>query len=69
VLLTADLDFANTLNYPPGSYAGITVMRYGAASEAGLILTLRLALEDLYRDALRGTLVIIEPQRYRIRRS
>jgi hypothetical protein len=26
-------------------------------------------LEDLYRDALRGVLVIIEPQRYRIRRS
>jgi predicted nuclease of predicted toxin-antitoxin system len=69
VLLTADLDFANILNYPPGNYAGIMVMRYGADSEAGLILTVRRALEDLYRDALRGILVIIEPQRYRIRRS
>jgi predicted nuclease of predicted toxin-antitoxin system len=69
VLLTADLDFANILNYPPGSYAGIMVMRYGAAGEAGLIVTLRQVLEDLYRDSLRGILVIIEPQRYRIRRS
>lgn len=32
VLLTADLDFASILNYPPASYAGLMVMRYGAAA-------------------------------------
>jgi predicted nuclease of predicted toxin-antitoxin system len=69
VLLTADLDFANILNYPPGSYAGIIVMRYDAAEEMALTHTLQQALEVLYRDSLRNILVIIEPTRYRIRRG
>jgi predicted nuclease of predicted toxin-antitoxin system len=69
VLLTVDLDFANILNYPPDAYAGIVVMRYEASSEDLLVATLRQALADLYRDPLRGVLVIIEPTRYRIRRS
>lgn len=69
VLLTVDLDFANILDYPPGNYAGIVVMRYDINEEAALAVSLRQALEDLYRDALRGVLVIIEAQRYRIRRS
>lgn len=69
VLLTIDLDFANILDYSPANYAGILVMRYQAAVEAAVIVTLRQALDDLYRDDLRGTLVIIEPTRYRIRKS
>ncbi len=69
VLLTIDLDFANLLDYPPADYAGILVMRYQAAREDAVIATLRQALNDLYRDDLRGMLVIIEPTRYRIRKS
>lgn len=69
VLLTIDLDFANILEYPPANYAGILVMRYQAAAESAVIATLRQALNDLYRDELRGMLVIIEPIRYRIRKS
>jgi predicted nuclease of predicted toxin-antitoxin system len=69
VLLTVDLDFANILVYPPGSYAGIIVMRYNAAEESALIHSLEQALADLYRDSLRNILIIIEPTRYRIRRG
>jgi predicted nuclease of predicted toxin-antitoxin system len=69
VLQTADLDFASILDYPPADYAGIVVMRYEAADEAGITATLKQALIDLYRDDLRGALVIVEPQRYRIRRA
>jgi predicted nuclease of predicted toxin-antitoxin system len=68
ILLTVDLDFANIVQYPPGDYAGIVVLRYEASSEALLENTLHEALTDLYRDPLRGVLVIIEPTRYRIRR-
>ena len=46
VLLTADLDFANILLYPPGNYAGIMVMRYEASDETALTITLRQALSD-----------------------
>ncbi len=67
VLLTVDLDFSNILDYPPSDYNGIVVMRYQIQDEAELDDTLKSALEDLYRDDLRGVLVIVAPGRYRIR--
>ncbi len=69
ILLTIDLDFSNILDYPPADYAGIIVMRYQASAENAVIATLRQVLADLYRDDLRGVLVIVEPTRYRIRQS
>ncbi len=67
VLLTADLDFANILDYPPANYDGIVVMRYRAEDETGIDHTLKSMLDDLYRDNLRGLLVIVSPSRYRVR--
>ncbi len=67
VLLTVDLDFANILDYPPADYGGIVVMRYDAADEAAVDATLQTALADLYRDDLKGVLVIVSPTRYRVR--
>jgi predicted nuclease of predicted toxin-antitoxin system len=68
VLVTIDLDFANILNYPPGNYNGIIVIRHNAGDEAELDKTLWQALTDLYQDELRGTLIVIAPYRYRLRR-
>lgn len=68
-LLTIDLDFANILDYPPARYGGILVMRYPAVVEDAVTNTLHQALDDMYRDGLRGKLVIIEPTRYRVRQS
>lgn len=69
VLLTVDLDFANILNYPPAGFGGIIVMRYRVEDESRLDSTLKIALEDLYRDDMRNTLVIVDATRYRIRRQ
>ena len=69
VLLTADLDFSNILDYPPKDYASIIVMRYQAHEETQADASLKSTLEDLYREDLRGTLVIVSPRQYRIRRS
>lgn len=68
VLLTADMDFSNILNYPPQDYQGIIVIRYQAVQETESIAALKSALEDLYRDGLRGVLVVITANRYRVRR-
>ena len=68
VLLTIDLDFANILDYPPADYQGIMVIRYDVADENDVLNTLKQALEDLYRDDLRQVLVIIEKNRYRVRK-
>ena len=67
VLLTIDLDFGNILNYPPADYGGIIVMRYQVQDEAETDVTLRSMLNDLYRDDLRGVLVVVSPERYRVR--
>lgn len=66
-LLTVDLDFANILDYPPADYGGIVVMRFQIEDEAELDVTLKSALDDLYRDGLRGVLVIVSSGRYRVR--
>jgi predicted nuclease of predicted toxin-antitoxin system len=69
VLLTFDLDFANLLEYPPKDYAGIVVLRDATEDEALLDQTLKVALNDLYREGLRGVLVIVSAERYRMRTS
>jgi predicted nuclease of predicted toxin-antitoxin system len=69
VLLTVDMDFSNILTYPPDQFGGIIVLRYQAKRESENILTLRRVLQDLYRDGLRGTLVVIDINRYRLRRG
>lgn len=69
ILLTVDLDFANILDYPPADYGGIVVLRYHIHNETELDDTLRTALDDLYRDDLRGALIIVSPGRYRVRRQ
>ncbi len=68
VLLTADMDFSNILNYPPQNYQGIIVIRYQAEQEVKSIATLKSTLDDLYRDELRKVLVVITANRYRVRR-
>jgi predicted nuclease of predicted toxin-antitoxin system len=68
-LLTVDLDFANILEYRPADYQGIIVLRYQVDEEAELDAALKSMLADLYRDALRGALVIVSPGRYRVRRA
>jgi hypothetical protein len=69
VLLTVDMDFSNNLDYPPEAYQGIIVMRYQAQDEEAISSVLRQVLEDLYRDRLRGALIVIRTNGYRVRRS
>jgi hypothetical protein len=68
VLLTIDLDFGSILDYPPVEYGGIIVMRYQVKDESALDSTLHSLLTDLYRDNLRGILVVVTTGRYRVRK-
>jgi predicted nuclease of predicted toxin-antitoxin system len=66
-LLTVDLDFSNILDYPPQKDGGIIVMRYKIQDEAEADVSLKTALDELYRDGLCGVLVIVSPRHYRVR--
>lgn len=67
VLLTVDMDFSNILTYPPQNYAGIIVIRYGSDVDAASTQTLKNVLAEMYRDKLRGCLVVINGEKYKIR--
>ena len=69
ILITADKGFSNILRFPPGTHAGIVVVRV-----PNELPTLRVndellrALADLEGEELTGLLIIIEVGRTRIRR-
>ena len=69
-LISADLGFSNLLAFPLGTHAGILVIRI--PNEVPTTTVNRVILEairNLEEADLQGSLIIIEPDRLRIRRS
>lgn len=70
VLLTVDLDFADITIYPPTTLPGVIVMRAKRRQDEEAVMAVLLdCLKSLYRDGLRASLVVVNPQGYRVRRS
>ena len=69
-LLTGDLGFGNLLRFPPGSHAGIVVVRYpNDVSPGTLVDAVVGAMRRVEEAEIDGTLMIIEPGRIRRRRA
>ena len=67
--MTADKGFANVVNFPPGTHAGIVVIRVpNELPTREVNAQLLRALTDLEGQELAGLLVIVEVGRTRIRR-
>jgi predicted nuclease of predicted toxin-antitoxin system len=68
VLVTGDADFGNLLRFPLGTHFGIVVVQYPSVMRtrrlAGEIAITLSALDD---TAFKGSLIILEPGRLRIR--
>ena len=68
MLLTLDRGVGDLRYYPPGSHAGIVVLR-PASQDPDAILQLMTRLQRRHDlEELRGCIVIAEPQRVRLRR-
>ena len=68
-LLTADIGFGNLLRFPLGRHAGIGVARFpNEVSPAQLNASIVRALGSLTDDDIIGNLIVIEPERIRLRR-
>lgn len=68
-LLTADLDFSNTLRFPLGSHAGIIIARFPSElSTKEINAELAKSLRDLTAEDLRGSLIVVSPGQVRIKR-
>jgi predicted nuclease of predicted toxin-antitoxin system len=69
LLVTLDLDFADIRSLPPGSHQGVIVRRPSRQGRRAIreLLQALLAQHDL--DTFKGSLVIAEEHRIRVRRS
>jgi predicted nuclease of predicted toxin-antitoxin system len=66
-LITADLGFAQILEYPPDHYPGIIVLRHPAPTLAGMTQLIRQIVTAVETQSPEGCLWIVEPNRIRIR--
>jgi len=65
-LITADLDFAQIVDYPPEDYFGIVILRHPRPTLAGMRALLRQVVVAISAESPAGKLWIVEPGRIRI---
>ena len=66
-LVTLDLDFANPLNFRPGDYPGIAVLRLPKKTTfEDLVQTIATFAKGLEQNSLAGQLWIVEKRRIRL---
>jgi predicted nuclease of predicted toxin-antitoxin system len=69
VLLTQDLDFGNIILYPPKLHHGVIVLRYRHIFEKEIHSVLSKMLEELKTVDFLKTLIIVDVEKYRIRKE
>jgi predicted nuclease of predicted toxin-antitoxin system len=70
ILISGDVDFANTLRFPPGSHAGIIVLRLpNGWSPAARALRAVNIIAEVLQYLAEGALVIVDASRIRVLQS
>lgn len=70
IVISRDLDFANIILHPINTHAGVVILRIPAYFEAVNIKNvLKCFLSVVDKNLLPYAVTIVEPSRYRIRRS
>ena len=70
VLISADMGFANTLQFLPSSHVGMVIARFPNEVPTTTVNTaLRDAIKEMSDADLAGNTVIVEPGRIRMRRK
>jgi len=68
LFITLDTDFADVRKYPPGSHAGIVMLRPRSHGSRAVLEVLKRLLAHSALEDLRGCLVIADEYRVRVRR-
>jgi Domain of unknown function (DUF5615) len=68
-LITADKGFADLRLHPPGSHAGVILLRAAEESRRAYLELAAIAVDRLKLDDLAGAVVIVTYRGVRIRRS
>jgi len=69
ILITEDIDFGNIILYPPKLHHGIILLRFRHRSESDIHSTLLKLLSELKPKDFKKTLVIVDADKYRIRKE
>lgn len=68
-LVTADKGFADLRRFPPGSHAGVILLRAQQESRRAYLSLAAMALDHLILDELAGAIVVVSYRGIRIRRA
>ncbi|MFZ0890077.1 MAG: DUF5615 family PIN-like protein [Candidatus Binataceae bacterium] len=68
-LITADKGFADLRRHPPGSHAGVILLRAQEESRRAYLELARIALERVRLDEIAGAVVVVTYRGVRIRRA
>jgi predicted nuclease of predicted toxin-antitoxin system len=68
-LITADKGFADLRRHPPGSHAGVILLRAQEESRRAYLELAAIALERLKLDEIAGAVVVVTYRGVRIRRA
>jgi len=68
IIITRDQDFGNILLYPPEKYPGIIVLKVRALKSSEINKLIKLFLTTNPVDIIAHSLIVLEPNRFRIRR-
>ena len=69
ILVTEDIDFGNIILYPPKFHHGIILLRFRHKLENNIHNTLATLLEKLKPADFNKTLIIVDADKYRLRRE
>jgi len=68
LLITMDLDFADIRQYPPGSHAGVLILRLARQGRVAICKAIERLLAEQGLATLAGAVSVADEQRLRIRR-
>ena len=68
-LITADKGFADLRRHPPGTHAGVILLRSAEESRRAYLELAAIALERLKLDEIAGAIVVVTYRGVRIRRA
>ncbi len=68
-LITADKGFANLRTYPPGTHAGVMLLRPDQDGIGPIIMLLESVIKHYDLSILSGTITVVTPRGVRVRRT
>jgi len=68
-LVTADKEFADLRRYPPGSHAGLILLRSSEKSRADYLQLVGVVLDRVKLDEVGGAVVVVTRRSVRVRRN